>query len=179
MNNTYIFFRHALTTVDKTQPADKWVISEEGIKDACEKISSGHFDDVDVIISSSEKKAIQTAYYLSQRIEKEIILNPSFRELDRGIKFVGSKEDYETMVWRTFNKPTQSSFGWETAKEALVRFKRGLERIENTYSNKKIFLVSHGIVLSLFISDYYKWDPNKTFEYWKELGFCEAIQLEI
>jgi broad specificity phosphatase PhoE len=178
MNNSYIFFRHALTVIDETQPADKWVISEKGIKDACKKISSGCFDDVDLIISSSEKKAIQTAYYLSERIEKEIILNPNFRELDRGHKFIETKEDYETMVWRTFNKPMESSFGWETARDALTRFKRGLERLENTYTNKKIFLVSHGIVLTLFIADYYNWNSNKMFEYWKELSFCEAITLE-
>ena len=172
MKNSYIFFRHALTRIDKEQPAEKWVISDEGIQEACEVISSGKFDDVDVIISSSEKKAIQTAYYLAERIEKEIILNPNFKELDRGHDFIESKEDYETMVWRIFNNRTECSFGWETAEKALARFKRGIARIENTYSDKKIFIVSHGIVLTLYYAELHGWDLGETFKQWKELPFC-------
>jgi len=178
MKNTYVLFRHALTTIDKTQPADKWVISEKGIKQVCKTIASGKFDDIDIIVCSTEKKAIQTAFYLSERIGKDIKLNPNFRELDRGDKFVKNKENYETLVWRTFNNPTESSFGWEKAKEALTRFQRGIKRLENSYSNKKIFLVSHGIILTLFIADYYNWDSKKTFEYWRDLGFCDSINLQ-
>ena len=179
MKNDYIFFRHALTEIDETKPAENWVISDEGIENVCETISTGEFDDVDVIISSSEKKAIQTAYYLAERIEKEIILNPNFRELERKGDFLGTKEDYETRVWRIFKNQTECSFGWETAERALIRFKQGITRLENTYSGKKIFVVSHGIVLTLFLADYYKWDANKAYDYWKELAFCESIHLEV
>jgi 2,3-bisphosphoglycerate-dependent phosphoglycerate mutase len=177
MKNSYIFFRHALTRIDKETPAEQWVISDEGIENVCEVISTGKFDDVDVIISSSEKKAIQTAYYLAERIEKEIILNPNFRELERKGEFVETKEDYDTRVWRIFNNPSECSFGWETAERALTRFKQGISRLENTYSGKNIFIVSHGIILSLFVADYYNWDSKKTFEYWKDLAFCKDITL--
>lgn len=92
MKNTYIFLRHALTTIDKSQPAEKWVISEAGIEEICNVVSSGEFDDVDVIISSSEKKAIQTAFYLSERIEKDINLNPNLKELERGRSLLSHKK---------------------------------------------------------------------------------------
>ena len=178
MKNTYVFFRHALTKIDKETPVEKWVISDEGIEEICKVISSGEFDDVDIIISSTEKKAIQTAYYLAERIEKEIILNLNFRELERGDEYVESKEDYEIKVWRIFENKTECSFGWETAEKAVSRFKRGIDRLEITYSNKKIFVVSHGIVLTLYFADYYNWDLLKTYEYWKELGFCEHIIID-
>jgi broad specificity phosphatase PhoE len=177
MKNHYVFFRHAPTKIDKDVPAEKWVISDEGIEEVCEIISSGKFDDIDVIISSSEKKAIQTAFYLAERIEKEIILIPNFKELERRGQFVESNEDYDTKVWRVFKNPLECSFGWETAQQALVRFKRGLRRIENSYADKKIFLVSHGIILALYFADHYNWDSQQTFEYWKKLGFCESITL--
>lgn len=172
MRNSYIFLRHALTTIDSSQPAEKWVISEEGIEEICNAVSSGKFDDVDVIFSSSEKKAIQTAYYLAERIEKEIILNPNFKELDRGDEFIESKEDYETKVWRIFNNKSECSFGWETAEKALARFKRGIARIENSHSDKKIFIVSHGIVLTLYYAELYSWDLAEMYNQWKELPFC-------
>lgn len=178
MKNTYIFLRHALTTIDKSQPAEKWVISDTGIEEICSVVSSGKFDDVDVIISSSEKKAIQTAFYLSERIDKEINLNPNLRELERGQEFIETQEDYETRVWRIFNNPSECSFGWETAKGALGRFKRGISRLESTYSDKKIFIVSHGIILTLFFADYYNWDSKKAFNQWKEFAFCSYIIIE-
>ena len=172
MNNTYVFLRHALTTIDKELPAEKWIISETGIEEICKVVSSGKFDDVDVIISSSEKKAIQTAFYLSERIEKEINLNPNLRELNRGEEVIETQEDYETKVWRIFDNPSECSFGWETAEETLGRFKRGISRIENTYSNKKIFIVSHGIVLTLFFGDLLGLEKEELFSRWKKLKFC-------
>lgn len=172
MNNTYVFLRHALTTIDKELPAEKLVISDKGIEDICSVVSSGKFDDVDVIISSSEKKAIQTAFYLSERIEKEINLNPNLKELDRGEEVIKTQEDYETKVWRIFDNPSECSFGWETAEGALGRFKRGMSRLENTYSNKKIFIVSHGIVLTLFFGDFLGLKNEELFPRWKKLKFC-------
>ncbi|OLS33262.1 MAG: hypothetical protein HeimAB125_00590 [Candidatus Heimdallarchaeota archaeon AB_125] len=172
MRNSYIFLRHALTTIDSSQPAEKWVISEEGIEEICNAVSSGKFDDVDVIISSSEKKAIQTAYYLAERTEKEINLNPNFKELNRGQEFVDTQEDYETRVWRIFDNPTTCSFGWETAESALARFKRGIFRLENTYSNQKIIVVSHGIILTLFFGDLLGLEKEELFTRWKKMKFC-------
>ena len=172
MNNTYVFLRHALTTIDKELPAEKWVISDKGIEEICNVVSLGKFDDVDVIISSSEKKAIQTAFYLSERIEKEINLNPNLKELDRGEEVIETQEDYETKVWRIFDNPSECSFGWETAEGALGRFKRGISRIENTYSNKKIFIVSHGIVLTLFFGELLGLEKEELFPRWKKLKFC-------
>ena len=67
MNNTFIFFRHAPTKIDPSKPANKWILSEEGFKEIKESLQSSEFDDVDVIISSAEKKAIQTAYFLAER----------------------------------------------------------------------------------------------------------------
>ncbi|MHA1516430.1 MAG: histidine phosphatase family protein [Candidatus Heimdallarchaeaceae archaeon] len=172
MKNTYIFLILALTTIDKSQPAEKWVISETGIEEICNVVSSGKFDDVDVIISSSEKKAIQTAFYLSERIEKEINLNPNLKELDRGQEVIKTQEDYETKVWRIFDNPSECSFGWETAEGALGRFKRGISQIENTYSHKKIFIVSHGIILTLFFGDILRLKKEELLPRWKKLKFC-------
>ncbi len=172
MNNTYIFLRHALTTIDKELPAEKWVISDKGIEDICSVVSSGKFDDVDVIIASSEKKSIQTAFYLSERIGKDINLNPNLKELDRGEEIIDSQEDYETRVWRIFDNSSGCNFGWETAENALGRFKRGMSRIENTYSNKKIFIVSHGIALTVFFGDLLGLKNEELFPRWKKLKFC-------
>ena len=73
MKNTYVFLRHAQITKDSTEHSDKWVLSDAGIKYVEEVAATGIFDDVNVIISSSQKKVIQTAYFLADRLNKDII----------------------------------------------------------------------------------------------------------
>ncbi|MBY9000850.1 MAG: histidine phosphatase family protein [Candidatus Heimdallarchaeota archaeon] len=172
MNNTYIFLRHALTEINENKPIDKWVITEKGREAICEVISSGIFDDVDTIISSSEKKAIQTAYFLSERLGKEVHLNPDLKELYRGDEYLETKEEYETRVWRIFDNPTECSFGWETAEKALKRIAKAIKRFDNRYTGKKIFIVSHGIILTLFFGKLLNIEQKEYFQRWKKLKFC-------
>lgn len=98
MSNEFIFLRHALTKIDPSKPADKWELSEEGIKNIKEIVESGVFDDVDIIIASAEKKAKQTASYIANRVNKEILTEASFNELKRGFSYLSSKKEYENKI---------------------------------------------------------------------------------
>lgn len=61
MDNTLYILRHAATKLDSSKPVSKWVLSEEGKQQAEKLAKSGVFNDVDIIISSAEEKAHQTA----------------------------------------------------------------------------------------------------------------------
>ncbi|MBU0530347.1 MAG: histidine phosphatase family protein, partial [Nanoarchaeota archaeon] len=61
MNNKIFFLRHAETKVDSDTPISKWVLTEEGAKQAEELAKSDVFDEIDIIISSDEDKAFLTA----------------------------------------------------------------------------------------------------------------------
>ena len=98
MNNKFIFLRHALTKIDPSKPADQWELSEEGIKGIKEIVNTGVFDDIDLIVSSAEKKAIQTGTFIAERLGKEIIIDANFNELNRGFSYQASKEEYEKKV---------------------------------------------------------------------------------
>ena len=95
MHNTYIFLRHTKVRKDTEAPSEKWVMSEEGLKFIEEVAATGIFDNVETIITSTQKKCIQTAYFLAERLDKEIITNPGLNEIDKGTNLI---EDPEEML---------------------------------------------------------------------------------
>ncbi len=71
MKNKFIFLRHALTKIDLKKPAHKWILRDEGIEQVSQICDNEIFLDVDVILSSTEKKAIQTAHHIAKNVEKK------------------------------------------------------------------------------------------------------------
>jgi len=80
-NNTFIFLRHAETKVDSNIKISHWILTKKGKNDAFNISKLKLFDDVDIIISSNEDKAYQTAYPLSEKLHKEIIRDENLNEI--------------------------------------------------------------------------------------------------
>ena len=172
MNNTIVFLRHAETIINQDIPVDEWEISENGKKTTKEIIVSGIFDDIDKIIASEERKAIQTASFLAERLGKKIITNSDFNELGRGGGYVYSKNQYEKQVKKLFEVGRSEIKEWEEARSALRRIMRAIDYINKEYSNMKILVVSHGIVLSLYFSHLLGIKKEEYFNRWKRMEFC-------
>jgi broad specificity phosphatase PhoE len=162
--------RHAETKLDPSLPADRWHLSEEGVKSAHALASSGVFDGVDLIVTSAEDKAFETAIPIVKRIDTDIIRNSSFNELYRGTGPFTSPEDYLERVRITLSDPESSTSGWETAADALRRFEQGIHNIEARSEARSLLLVSHGMVLSLYFAHLLK--TEEVYKRWRELGFC-------
>jgi len=126
--------------------------------------------DVDIIISSTEKKAIQTAFYLTKKTEKEIITISAFNELNRGEKVIETVEEYRRCVKAIFNEAHVS--GWETAETALKRFRIEIVKIDQEYTEKTILIVSHGIILTLYFGYLLALEICNLFERWEQFKFC-------
>ena len=63
--------------------------------------------------------------------------------------------------------------GWESAHNALTRFQKIIEEIDMKYSDKRILIVSHGIVLTLYFVKLLEIPSNEFFSRWKSLLFCD------
>jgi len=152
-NNTFIFLRHAETKIDKNLKISHWSLTEKGKKDALNISKLNLFKDVDVIISSSEDKAYQTAYPLSERLHKEIIRDVNLNEIlrDHG-RFLENKEEYLNIMKLCVENRNQSFNNWETGNQALERFSKRIKEIDSKYSNKKILFVAHGGVINLYFA---------------------------
>ena len=171
MNNKLIFLRHAETKKDRNVPVSKWHLTEDGVKRAQEVADGGVFDGVDIIISSTEKKAVDTAKPIADRLGLEISQVDGLTEIDRDKGGLLSKEEYEEMKVRIFQDLNFSDHGWESAGHALERYKKAVREIDEKYEGKKILIVSHGSVMTLFFSDLQN-DFDDIFQRWQNLDFC-------
>ncbi|UCH04892.1 MAG: histidine phosphatase family protein [Candidatus Thorarchaeota archaeon] len=162
--------RHAETKLDPSVPADRWHISEKGMESARVLASSGVFDNVDMIVTSAEDKAYETAMPIAKRIDVDITRNSSFNEMNRGTGPFTSHEEYLERVHSALSVPESSISGWETAANALRRFEQGIHNIESETGARSLLLVSHGLVLSLYFA--HLLGTEEVYERWRRLDFC-------
>lgn len=153
-NNTLILVRHAETRFDDKNKISKWILTEKGRKDAIKLFSSDFFDDVDIIITSDEEKAYQTARPLSERLHKEIIREKDLNEILRDFgKYLKTKAEYLNTMKLCIENRDQSYNKWESANHALNRFSKKIQEIDSKYSNMKILIVAHGGVINLYFAE--------------------------
>jgi broad specificity phosphatase PhoE len=172
MQNTMIFLRHAKVRKDTNEHSEKWVLSEEGLKYIEEVFATGIFDDIDIIISSTQKICIQTAYFLADRLGKEIITNPDLNEIEKGTKLIETSEEYFELAESVLANYERSIANWEPANKAYKRYQLAIERIDKEYNHKKILIVSHGIVMSLYFTHMLKEPLSNIFPRYKALKQC-------
>lgn len=172
MNNKIIFLRHAKTKVDNTLPIADWFLTDDGVKHAKEVSSDPIFDDVDLIFASTERKAVDTAKPITERLGKEIIQVENLGEIKRPNAEKITLEEYKRLKSIVFSDFDKSESGWETVNRALSRFSKAVEEIDRKYENKVILIVAHGTVMSLYFANI-QGKMDELFSRWKSLGFCE------
>ncbi|MFH1456148.1 MAG: histidine phosphatase family protein [archaeon] len=172
MKNELIFLRHAETKKDKSIPVSQWVLTREGKEKSKNLTNDKYLLDVDIIITSTEKKAFQTAKHLADKLNKEIIQIKDLSELNRDKGEIMTKEEYDQMKVKIFEDLDFTDFGWETCNHALERFRKTVKEIDKKYENKKILIVAHGTVMTLYFS-YLQNSLDNIFTRWKSLGFCD------
>ena len=172
MNNELIFIRHAQTKVDKDISIADWDLTEEGYADAEKVKDISEFQNADILISSTERKAYLTIKPLADKLKKEIIQIPGLGEIQRGNAGSLSKEEYNEMKIKVFQNLDFTDYGWETCNHALKRFGDAVEGVDRSYENKKIILSAHGTVMTLYFAKLQN-KLDDLMSRWKSLGFCD------
>jgi len=160
MNNTLIFLRHGKTKVDKDIPISEWDLTEEGEKQAHDIAEVSFFQDVDVFIISTEKKAQQTILPLLDRLRKagkkfEVVYSDEIAELDRNKGDFMDHATYEATAQEALSNPElQANEGkWESAAHARERFTTKVGMVDMENQGKKIMFVGHGYTMNMYFGD--------------------------
>ncbi|MGY5854795.1 MAG: histidine phosphatase family protein [Candidatus Thorarchaeota archaeon] len=169
MDSIFHFLRHAETQIDPDHPVITWELTEKGLEQTRNLADSGVFDSIDFIVTSEERKAITTAEPIALRLGIEISPYPAFNELDRGDDFT-SREQYLADVRATFDDFNSLASGWESAADVLKRFQKGVRYLENQHKSKRMLIVSHGLVLTLYFASILG-VMNLCFQRWSKLKF--------
>ncbi len=148
-----LFISHPEVVVDPSAPVTQWRLSEQGQARAKAFALAIADRGVEVLCSSSEQKAIDTAAILGATLGVAVDAADDLGENDRSATGFLPPAEFERTADRFFARPDESVRGWETASDAQRRIVRAVRRISSGHPDRKIALVAHGAVGSLLLSD--------------------------
>lgn len=171
-----ILVKHSLPEIVEDVPACEWELSEKGRVFAELLADRLRQYRPEVIISSTEPKARQTAEIVGVNLSIAPHVADGLHEHDRSHSPFYPKDEFQSLVREFFDKPDVLIFGDETASQALTRFRDSINSILNSHVNKNLVVVAHGTVISLFVS----WLTGVDgYLLWRELGLPSFVLLDV
>jgi len=169
-----ILVKHSLPEVVPKIPASEWVLSKPGQVRCLALAHRLEPYSPDIIISSIEPKAVETAQIIAAQINKPLDTAQGLHEHDRtGVDFLG-REEFEARLNDFFKRPDQLVLGRETAHLALARFSKALSLVEIEHPDKNIVVVAHGTVITLFVQEF---NALEAFAFWRNLDLPSFVVL--
>ncbi len=176
MNKPLILVKHSLPEIVENLPAREWKLSEEGRIRAQQLAERLRPFQPEYIISSLEPKAKETAEIIAGRHNLEFHVADDLHEHDRSKTPYLSKDDFQAAMHEFFEKSDTLVFGSETADEAYARFYQAVRSVLDCHPNEAVVIVSHGTVISLFVS---RLTGFSGFSLWNELGLPSFIIIDV
>jgi len=143
---------HPEVVVDASVPVDQWSLSPAG------RARAGRLDrlpwtaHLDRVISSAERKAVETAEILGTALRLTPEVDPALGENDRRATGFLPPEEFERVADAFFGSPGTSARGWETAVAAQRRVVEAVKRHTADRPGSTAF-VAHGAVGTLLWCD--------------------------
>jgi broad specificity phosphatase PhoE len=167
MNNYLILVKHSLPEVVESLPAREWKLSDEGRVRAQRLAKQLSRYQPEVIVSSVEPKAIETAEIVANSLRLVSHVMDGLHEHDRSKTPYLSSDEFKSTICEFFEKPDMLVFGSESANQSHERFYQAVHSVLNSQKDKTIIVVAHGTVISLFVS---RLIGVSDFSLWSELG---------
>ncbi len=175
MNADLALVRHGRTVPQPGVPPARWPMAagaEGGVRRLADAIRADRDGAFDVVLTSTEPKAVATARLLGSAWGVAVQLGQGLEEHHRGATPVLDAAAWRQTVRRFFAHPDVLVFGSETADEARLRFERAVQGAVRARPGKRLALVTHGTVLALALARANDLDP---FAFWASLAMPEAL----
>lgn len=167
---TIYFVRHAhsVYTPDELERP----LSERGLCDANRLTKMLTKKEIDLVITSPYKRAIQTVEGIAKENGKKVIINQAFRE-----RLLSSEpvDDFHQAISKVWSNP---SFAWPGGESNIDAQRRGVQatlEVLGQYEGKRIAIGTHGNLMVL-IMQYF--DHRFDFSFWQQLAMPDVYQLE-
>lgn len=148
MSKLYIV-RHSIPATDPSVAAEHWPLSEAGIRAAQQLSRLPCWQDVEIIYSSPEPKALQTAEEIARPWDKKVIIEPDLRELQVKQVWLGNA-DFLKKVGDYLEGADDPDF--EPYDQAQQRIVSCMQRLVQSPPGRSIAVVSHARILVAFFS---------------------------
>lgn len=159
-----IFIRHSKTEIDPQVPISNWGLSEEGVELAKRFSTNESVQQLDVLYTSFQTKALETAVLLAKPNGIPIKADNGLTEVSSFTgPFEPNFEQYEQGVKDYYAKKIERISNGESIDEAVERFNRTLLSIVAAEQGKnKIGIITHANIVTLFSSQYMDIDCYNT-----------------
>lgn len=153
---TVYFIRHAEPNYDNHDDPSR-ELSDKGLRDR--KLVTKFLSDkqIDVIVSSPYKRAVDTVADFADLAKLEVKMAADFRERKVGNEWIPDFNTFSKKQWEDFDYKLSDG---ESLNEVQRRNIRALHGVLREFSGKTIVIGSHGTALSTIINYY-----DKTFGY--------------
>lgn len=153
MNMKLVLIRHSNSKVDSGKYNPLWVLSEKGIENAKKLAEHSLVQNIDVIYTSNQLKALHTGIIVASKLGVFVKQRDDLTELTSLTN--DWKEDYDGFIHDIYEGKIERHGDGESLQEATVRFNQALEEIVQLETCvNTIGIVAHGNVLSLFSAQY-------------------------
>jgi broad specificity phosphatase PhoE len=148
------YLTHPQVAVDPDVPVPLWGLSAEGRARALALAAAGWLAGTRRIVSSGERKAVETASILAAALSLEFEVREAMHENDRAATGFLPPPEFEAVADRFFQLPEQSVRGWERAIDAQRRIAREAEAVLSRKTPGDVLFVGHGAVGTLLYCHY-------------------------
>lgn len=174
--NFLILVKHAMPTIDPSQPAHTWELAPAA-QQSCRLLATHLQGYLPAYLSCSpEPKAHATATLLGEALGLIPHVVAGLEEQHRATASYLTPPIFQQTLARFFANPGQLVFGEETADGAHARFSTTIEQLLSAAPETTQIVVTHGTVMSLFVS---RSNGLQPFPLWQRLGLPSFVVLAL
>lgn len=172
---TIILVRHCQPVVDEKSPATAWSLSDAGTRRAQDLAESLRDYRPVRVVTSSERKAIETGQSIASRFDIDLVTDELLNEQGRGtVPFLTDRAAFLAFVRDHFRFPDRAILGNEPAATAADRLAAAVNH-HAQIGEPPVILVSHGRVLASYLARLSGDDP---WRLWETMTMPDAFVIE-
>ena len=145
------YITHPQVQVDANIPVPEWGLSEIGRARALAMLDQPWVGGIRRIVSSAERKAIETAEILAGHLGLAVEIREAMHENDRSATGYLPPPEFEMVADQFFANPEKSIRGWERAIDAQRRIVSEVETVLGSAGSGDIAFIGHGGVGTLLL----------------------------
>jgi len=150
------YLTHPQVQIDPHIPVPLWGLSVAGRERISKLVNSNFLLGTTRVISSGEKKAIETGQLISASLGVALEVNEVMHENDRSATGYLPFDEFDAVANKFFAYPLRSVRGWERAIDAQLRIVSAVESILKQNTAGDMLFVGHGAVGTLLLCHYLK-----------------------
>jgi broad specificity phosphatase PhoE len=145
------YLTHPQVQIDPDVPVPQWGLSPVGRARTEALVNASWLASTTQIISSGERKAIETAEIIAAKLGIMIEIREAMHENDRSTTGFLKPAEFEQVADQFFAQPHLSVRGWERAVDAQARIVREAEAVLSRNRSGDVLFVGHGAVGTLLL----------------------------